>query len=112
MDDAEDATVGAIGISTDIAVRLIQGDHGSGNCWRVAQTLGAVIEYVRDLSVSGDPDSVDTAGDLIDIIVTSLVYTVALTEDEEIDIEVQRGKQILEQILGEKPDENNKNEED
>lgn len=105
MDDADDATVEAIGISTDIAVRLIQGDHGSGNCWRVAQTLGVVIDYVRDLSTSGDGDSVDTAAELIDLIVTSLVYSVRLSEDEEINLEVQRNAQILDAILNEKPDE-------
>lgn len=105
-DEEQDAHIEAIHISTDIAVRLIQGDFGTGNSWRVVQTMGAIIEYIRDLSMSGDADSVDLAGELIGIIVDNMVYLTPLATDEEIDLEVQRARSILDEILNDPTDKN------
>lgn len=96
----------AIGVASDIVVRLIQGDHGSGQCWRIAQTLGAVVEYVRDLLEEDTEAGNAVAGDVIQVIMDNMIYLVPPTSPEDIDLEVQRNKQILEQILGEDAEEN------
>lgn len=110
MSDNEeaDAVVEAIHISTDIAVRLIQGDFESDNSWRIAQTMGAVIDYIRDLSMSDDADSVEFAAELIGIIIDNMVYLKPLATDEDIDLAVSRAREVLDKLLD---DDNKPNEE-